>query len=348
MGSLRGAGVSRRFAPAVLCASSLLLGLVASAGADEPPTFVRRFARLGTAIGFVEFPQGIALDAAGTIYVADTRNHRIQKFDQQGQFVAVWGDSGSAPGQFDHPTRLAVDAAGFVYVADSRNARIQKFALDGGLVAVWDQIGSGRGQFINPFAVAVDPIGNVYVSDTGRGDVQKLSADGAPLRAWGSTMNDDGAFHSALGLTATAAYVYVSEIGYLHEGCCQCVHQFTTDGVFVRRWGRRGELPEQFLTPLGLTTDSLGNVYVVDHHNFRLQKFTADGTFVATWGQRTTAPGDFIGPHDLAIDTSGNLFVTDFKTDDGQVMHFAYRPTAVQPQRWQQVKQRFRPSRGRP
>ena len=343
MASLRRAGILRRFAPAVLCASLLLFA--APSAAVEPPTFLRRFARLGTAPGFVQYPQGIAVDAAGTIYVADTRNHRIQKFDAARQFVVAWGDSGSAPGQFDRPTRVAVDPAGFVLVADSRNARLQKFDLDGGLVAIWDQNGSDPGQFINPFAVAVDPAGNVYVSDTGRGDVQKLSTDGAPLGAWGSPFNGDGTFHSALGIAVTASYVYVSEIGNLLEGCCQCVHQFTTEGVFVRRWGTFGEGTNQFRTPLGLTTDSAGNVYVVDHHNFRLQKFTADGEFVAAWGRRNFDADALIGPHDLAIDSEGNLYVTDFRTDEGQIMHYTYNPTAVRAQSWQQVKQLFRPSR---
>ena len=102
MGSLRLAGDMRRSAPAVLCASFLFFGAAALAG--EPPAFVGRFAPFGTAPGFVQYPQGIALDRAGTIYVADTRNHRIQKFDRNMQFVAAWGDSGSAPGQFDRPT----------------------------------------------------------------------------------------------------------------------------------------------------------------------------------------------------------------------------------------------------
>ena len=335
----------RGLAPALAFAVPCFLA--AFAGAEEPPNYVGRWGLQGSAPGLLEYPQGIGVDAAGVLYVADTRNHRIQKFSADGTFLAAWGELGTGPGQFDYPTRLAVDRRGTVYVADSRNGRIQTFSLSGDFLGAWDEAGEAPGQFLSPFAVAVDPEGNVYVSDTGRGDVQKLSPDGAPLTAWGSSFNGDGRFHVALGLTATASYVYVTEIGYQNEDCCECVYQFTTDGEFVRRWGRKGEAVGQFITPLGVATDSVGNVFVIDHHNFRLQKFTRDGDFLATWGRRGTAPGELIDPHDIVLDPSGDVFITDF-ADDGFVMHWSYRPTPVHQHGWGAVKNLFRPGRRRP
>ena len=331
----------------------LLLGLAVHgvfavlASAEEPPRYVGRWGLQGSDPGLLEYPQGIGTDAAGVLYVADTRNHRIQKFSADGRFLAGWGEFGTGHGQFDTPTRLAVDPRGFVYVADAGNGRIQKFSLNGDFVAAWEQAGEAPGQFLAPYAVAVDPAGDVYVSDTTRGDVQKLSAEGAPLAAWGSAFNSDGRFHRALGLTATAAHVYVTEIGYQNEDCCECVYQFTTAGAFVRRWGRKGEASGEFITPLGVATDSVENVFVIDHHNFRLQKFTRDGDFLATWGRRGTAPGELIDPHDIVLDPSGDVFITDFG-DDGQVMHWSYRPTPVQQPAWGAVKNLFRPARRRP
>ena len=316
------------------------------APATEPPAYVRRWGLEGNGPGQLAYPLGVGADSAGNLFVSDSRNNRIAKFHRDGRFIAAWGDTGSAPGQFRDPSRLVVDRRGFVYVADTGNARLQKFDLDGNLLEVWDDAGSGPGTFVRPFALALDPSGNVYVSDPGRGDVLKLSATGAPLGAWGSTQSDDGLFHNALGITATAAHVYITEIGLQGEPDRDWVHQFTTAGVFVRRGGTKGELPGQFITPLGVTTDSLGNVYVVDHHNFRLQKFTRDGDFIATWGERGVDPGEFIDPHDIVFDR-GDLFVTDF-ADDGQVMHFTYRPTALVPQGWGDVKQRFRAPTRRP
>jgi hypothetical protein len=70
------------------------------------------------------------VDASGSVYVADTGNHRIQKFDSSGTFVIKWGTYGSGNGQFNKPVGIAVDASGYVYVADNDNYRIQKFAKD--------------------------------------------------------------------------------------------------------------------------------------------------------------------------------------------------------------------------
>ena len=70
----------------------------------------------------------MAVDAAGNVYVTDRDNHRIQKFDSTGAFLAEWGGFGTTDGQFDTPLGLIVDGAGNVYVSDTNNDRIQKFA----------------------------------------------------------------------------------------------------------------------------------------------------------------------------------------------------------------------------
>ncbi len=83
---------------------------------------------LGFGDGQFRNPQGIAVDGAGNVYVADSGNDRIQKFSASGAFLAKWGSEGSEDGQFLFPEGIAVDSLGDVYVADSENNRIQKFA----------------------------------------------------------------------------------------------------------------------------------------------------------------------------------------------------------------------------
>jgi hypothetical protein len=72
----------------------------------------------------------VAIDSADNVYVADTYNHRIQKFDSDGTFLTKWGSSGAGDGQFRYPKGVAVDSADNVYVADAYNHRIQKFGED--------------------------------------------------------------------------------------------------------------------------------------------------------------------------------------------------------------------------
>jgi len=80
--------------------------------------------------GYFSNPQGIGVDSAGNLYVADTGNHRVQKFSPSGQFLLSWGGQGSGVGQFIRPIDVAVDENGYIYVANGGGSdfRIQKFA----------------------------------------------------------------------------------------------------------------------------------------------------------------------------------------------------------------------------
>ena len=147
--------------------------------------------------GALRFPSGLAVDAAGTLYVADDGFDRIQKFDSQGNEAGSWGTLGTGDEQFVQPTDVAIDNAGFVYVTnlypggtapDDRGlAEVKKFTRSGGFVTKWgtpcqpdfpphltlypcntDYPGAqelGDGQFTRPGSVDVDDQGNVYVAD---------------------------------------------------------------------------------------------------------------------------------------------------------------------------------------
>ena len=79
--------------------------------------------------GIGEFyqPIGVATDAVGHVFVADSGNDRIQEFTWDGDYVGGWGSTGNGDGEFNNPLGLATDADGNLYVADQANNRIQKF-----------------------------------------------------------------------------------------------------------------------------------------------------------------------------------------------------------------------------
>jgi hypothetical protein len=108
------------------------------------------------------------------VYVADSYNHRIQKFDSEGNYVTEWGSLGSNPGQFRYPFNLAVDDADRVYVADTYNHRIQKFDSEGNYLTRWGSRGDEIGEFEAPCDIAIDGEGHVYVADTFNHRVQKF------------------------------------------------------------------------------------------------------------------------------------------------------------------------------
>ena len=257
-------------------------------------------------------PTGITLDKEGNLYVADTDNHSIQKFDKTGKFVARWGgEPSSQEGNFYYPRGLAVGANDAVYVADSGNNRVQKFDLDGNVMQAWGKFGfawrgADMGKFDVPWGVATDQEGNLYVSDTSNARIQKFKADGTPLVKWGRDGSFDGAFFFPRGV----AVDFVGNIYVADEGNNR-VQKFDARGSFLTKWGREGAGPGQFKTPWGIACDALGNVYVVDTGNHRIQKFDGNGTFLCAWGNRGKSEGQLNFPYGIAVDKEGCVYVVD-------------------------------------
>ncbi len=197
----------------------------------------------GTASGEFYNPFGITVDPNGNVYVVDTTNDRLQKFDRHGTYLGQWGILGDGDGEFRAAMDVAADAEGNVYVTDCLNARVQKFDSAGNFLGWWGKDtdgyigwhdpgggamstdGSEPGAFLGPVGIAVGPLGSVYVVDAGNTRIQKCSPDGRTLSVFGSYGSDPG----------------------------------------------------QFNDPYGIDVDALGNVYVVDTDNSRVQKFAPAG-----------------------------------------------------------------------
>ena len=151
--------------------------------------------------------------------MADTQNHRIQKFDAAGKFLLKWGAKGEGDGQFTEPWGIAVDKAGNVYVADTFNYRIQKFDASGKFLAKWGSFVDTRGQaggstagLYGPRAIAIDRDGNLWVTDTGNKRLMKYDKDGKFLAQFGSVGTDEGRFNEPVGLAIDpSGNIYVAD-----------------------------------------------------------------------------------------------------------------------------------------
>lgn len=119
-------------------------------------------------------PTAIAVDGAGNVYVADSGNHRVQKFDPNGRFLAKWGRRGSGPAQFETPRGLTVDSKGDILVVDQGNDRVQKFTNDGRFIELWGGSGRTEGRFDFPQDIGIDTEGNIYIVELLNHRVQKF------------------------------------------------------------------------------------------------------------------------------------------------------------------------------
>ena len=222
--------------------------------------------------GNVEFfaPRGVAINRDNFIFVSD--NHRIQKISMDGDRVALVGKEGSGPLQFKYPEGIAISPiTGQVYIADYGNHRIQVLNPDLTFSRLFGKGGSANGQFMNPCDIAIDSQGLVYVADTDNHRIQKFTPNGKFMARFGSKGcglgSGPGQLNRPRGITIDTAgtgLVYVCEDGD------DCVSVFTSDGVFVSSFGKKGSNIDQFNFPLGLRFDKEGFLYVCDSFNKRL------------------------------------------------------------------------------
>jgi len=128
---------------------------------EAPPYYHTQWGSRGSGDGEFFRPYDVAVDNSVNVYVADSNNHRIQKFDSNGVFLTKWGSGGSGDGFFFFPFGVTVDSSGNVYVADTYNHRIQKFDSNGVFVTKWG-LGKIQGELNKlGFGVSRQTIANI-------------------------------------------------------------------------------------------------------------------------------------------------------------------------------------------
>jgi len=131
----------------------------------EEYVFTKTWGSTGTSDGQFMLPHSLAIDRDGNIYVTDTGNERVQKFNSDGSFITTWGEEGSANGQFSQLHDIAVHPNGnFIYTVELDNHRVQKFFPNGTFVLKFGyEETSGDGEKRSPHQLYVDYFGNIYL-----------------------------------------------------------------------------------------------------------------------------------------------------------------------------------------
>ena len=301
------------------------------------------------------YPSGVAVDAAGNIYVADTSNYRIRKVSPAGVITTVAGngdygfsgDGGPATGaSLRNPGGVAVDAAGNIYVADTYNHRIRKVGPAAIITTVGGSgatgaIGGGfsgdngpatAASLYYPEGVAVDAAGNIYVADYGNKRIRKVSPVGIITTVAGNGIegfSGDGgpataaSLHSPQGVALDAAgNVYVADTSnYRIRKVSPAGIITTVAGNGTRGFsGDGGPATAAPLSAGGVAVDAAGNIYVADGYSNRIRKASSAGTITTVAGNGlykfsgdggAATAASLCYPEGVAVDGGGNLYIAD-------------------------------------
>jgi tripartite motif-containing protein 71 len=274
------------------------------------------------AAGERDFPQSIAIDPSGYVFVGvkvDDGFDKIQKFSSNGKFIREWNTTGSGVGQFFSPLDLAVDPSGYVYLADTDNHRIQKFTNTGKFIRQWGEKGDEKGEFRHAAGVAADKSGNVFVADDNNYRIQKFTNTGKFIKEWATRGPDNPFSGGPLNIAADPSNgnVFVTTE---HE----YIQKYSNNGKFIREW--KPHNVSKYMGIPGIAVDNSGNVFVVlsggdseyDWSQNPIRKYSNTGKFIRSWGSFVSEDGQITSPHDIATDSLGNVYVVDGQNQDIQ------------------------------
>ncbi len=289
-------------------------------------------------------PSGVAVDAAGNLYVGDIFNNAIRKVTPAGAVTTLVGGGGQG-GTTDGPRNvarfsiiagLALDPSGALIVSDQNAIRKVTPAgavttLAGSNETVGYADGPGNIALFNlPFGIAVDSSTNLFVTDSGNNTIRKITPAGVVSTFAGSPGNSGSAdgvgsaarFTSPQGAALdSAGNLYVADAGNY------TIRKISPSGVVTTLAGSPGAAGSadgsgsaaQFNSPRGVAVDGAGNVYVTDFVDHTIRKVTPDGLVttlagvagVFGWADGTGDQALFNRPFGIAADSPGNLYVAD-------------------------------------
>ena len=226
--------------------------------------------RLGEKHGQFDTPRGVATDCHGNIYIADSCNNRVQKFDKNGKFICSSSEQtkGADTGCIQLPTGIAVSDRNEVYVCDGHAHCIMVFNAELTLVRTLGCKGTKEGQFHHPTGIAVDNSRSVvYVADQGNHRVCMLTQQGTFIRSFTCGKGGEAWFPTGVAVDTLSSLVYVTDCRH------KCVQMFACDGTRIHSFGQAGNQSGEFNSIGGVAVNMDGFLLVCDDINSRIQLF---------------------------------------------------------------------------
>jgi DNA-binding beta-propeller fold protein YncE len=272
----------------------------------------------GAAADSLVKPYGVAVSAAGKVYVADTAARRAFAFDPDAKVVSFVGDDGA--GRLTKPIGVAVDDRDVVFVADATLKRVFGYASDGRL-----QMAIGHeGELANPSGLAIDRANHrLYVADSAKHQVLCFSTlDGSAQQTIGRRGSEDGEFNFPTNLTVDRqGRLYVADTMNFR------IQIFDAAGRFVKTFGTLGDSPGSLNRPKGVGVDSEGHIYVIDASFNNFQIFDEAGQLLLFVGSGGRNPGEFVLPAGMSVDDQDRIYVADQGNSRVQVFQYLHGAT---------------------
>ena len=292
-------------------------------------------------------PSGLAVDAEGNLYIADSDSHRIRRVDADTGTISTIAGTGNGgfsgdgstatAADLDHPAGITFDIAGNLYIADTGNHRIRLVDADTGIittVAGNGAIGSaGDGDIATdaslntPLGVAVDTDGNVFIADTGNNKVRTVSGSTGLI----DTIAGDGTygFYGDNGPGIDAAFSGPTDVAVDSDGNVVIadtgnnrIRQIdATTGIVttlagsgnvgymaIVMEGYEPSIGSELLYPAGVAIDAAGNLFIADTGNHRVRLLSAASHTISTVVESETSDD---GPRAIAVDADGNVYIAE-------------------------------------
>jgi uncharacterized protein (TIGR03437 family) len=289
-------------------------------------------------------PGGVALDASGDLFIADTTNNRIQEVS--GAIVTtVVGTGGlAASPALAQPSGVFVDGSGNLFIADTANHQIREVPAGGKVTTIagggsYGYYGDGgpatSATLYNPTGVFVDASGNVFVADTFNYVIREFTVGGNITTVAGNNAlpagysGDNGPAISAQLNNPTGVFGDASGNIFIADSGNNRIRKFTVGGNITTIAGNGTEgfsgdggpaTAAKLYTPTGVFVDAYGNVFIADTTNNRVREFTVGGNITTVAGNGNNGfSGDnglptaasLSRPKGVAIDASGDIFIAD-------------------------------------